>query len=282
MSAEEQQKYYARSSWKWTKKRRQMGRKYTEKQHLDWVDKDNVGVSHFGIHPAMLPRYSIRFDVFHLRSAITKKLMSYLRNFILSQTCEIMKKFQTQVLSTFWKPYHILVWKLNKKFNRFNGEEIKAFVYNIPKVDHFLKSTFEMTDHLEIMCKSLNLWLEITPFLHKTTVLNRVTYENEICTFENNVIKLYECGSKTFLTKINTGDQETFYMHVLRFYMPDIARETLHEHNLGIGVFTMQGFERRNKESKNTLRRFSNNRGNLVISNLKRLWDVFSHGQNAV
>ena len=43
----------------------------------------------------------------------------------------------------------------------------------------------------------------------------------------------------------------------------------------------MQGFEARNKESKNTLRRFSNGRGNFVITNLKRLWDVFKLSQNS-
>ena len=44
----------------------------------------------------------------------------------------------------------------------------------------------------------------------------------------------------------------------------------------------MQGYERRNKESKNIVRRFSNHRGNLVIPNLKRLWDVFKHSKTAV
>ena len=64
-------------------------------------------------------------------------------------------------------------------------------------------------------------------------------------------------------------------MHCLRFYIPKIVDITYKNHNLGIGIFTMQGFERRNKESKNILRRFSNGMGNIAIQNLKRLWDVF-------
>ena len=44
----------------------------------------------------------------------------------------------------------------------------------------------------------------------------------------------------------------------------------------------MQGYERRNKESKNTLRRFSNKKGDIVTPNLKRLWDVFYNSTNAV
>ena len=40
-------------------------------------------------------------------------------------------------------------------------------------------------------------------------------------------------------------------------------------------VFTIQGFKRRNKESKNTLRRFSNKKGNVLPNNLRRLFDIF-------
>ena len=50
---------------------------------------------------------------------------------------------------------------------------------------------------------------------------------------------------------------------------------------VGVGIFSMQGFERRNKESKNTLKRFCNHRGNIVVPNLKRLWDIFHNSKNA-
>ena len=113
-------------------------------------------------------------------------------------------------------------------------------------------------------------------------VLDAEKYEHELQEFDMLVQKLYEYGSKCFLTKNICGDQETFYMHCLRFYLPRIAKDTWSKHKLGIGVFTMQGYERRNKESKNTLRRFSNRRGNIVVPNMKRLWDVFAHGQTAV
>ena len=35
--------------------------------------------------------------------------------------------------------------------------------------------------------------------------------------------------------------------------MPRIAQETLEKHKMGLGIFSMQGFKQRNKESKNTL-----------------------------
>ena len=47
----------------------------------------------------------------------------------------------------------------------------------------------------------------------------------------------------------SVGNDESCYMHVIRFYMPKIAWETYQKHKCGIGIFTMQGCERRNKES---------------------------------
>ena len=80
----------------------------------------------------------------------------------------------------------------------------------------------------------------------------------------------------------HVGNDETFYMHVLRFYIPRIADDTFEKYNLGVGIFTMQGFERRNKESKNTFRRFSNGIGNIIVGNLKRLWDIFFSGSTNI
>ena len=83
------------------------------------------------------------------------------------------------------------------------------------------------------------------------------------------------------LTQNVTGDRETFYMHELRYYVPQIAKKIHDTYGVRIGVYTMQGYERQNKESKNTLRRFNNNRGNIVVPNLKQLWDIFHYSINA-
>ena len=109
-------------------------------------------------------------------------------------------------------------------------------------------------------------------------------YKKKMLAFESNLKLFYKAGRNTFLTKNahSPGDDETFYLHCLRFYLPPIAKTTLEKHNLGLGIFTMQGFERRNKESKNAFKRFSNGKHNVVLSNLKRLWDVFITGHNKI
>ena len=57
--------------------------------------------------------------------------------------------------------------------------------------------------------------------------------------------------------------------------MYDIIIDTWNTYKLGVGIFTMQGFERRNKESKATLLR-TNNKGNIMIQNLVKLFTKFS------
>ena len=89
-------------------------------------------------------------------------------------------------------------------------------------------------------------------------------------------IKNYYAGGKSFLTKGKVvGDDETFYMHCLRCYTPHIAEITYKQHHLGVGIFTMQGYERRNKESKWSYSHHTNEKDNILTQNLHRLHDLF-------
>ena len=48
------------------------------------------------------------------------------------------------------------------------------------------------------------------------------------------------------MTKVDKGDKEKFYMHALRHYTIKHAQDTWKKYKLGVGIFTMEGFERRN------------------------------------
>ena len=88
-------------------------------------------------------------------------------------------------------------------------------------------------------------------------------------------------GCSTFL--IDDVD-EIFYLHTLCFYLPVHAQLTFERHKLGLGIFTMQGFKRRNKESKDCIKRFSTvNRKSLhfLVNNSRRLIQVFLYEVNA-
>ena len=76
---DDQVKHYNRSEHRWNNKRNCSGEaSWTVKQHMDWVDKENFGISHFGLSPDLLRCDNIRFDVFHLRCAVTRRLMDCL------------------------------------------------------------------------------------------------------------------------------------------------------------------------------------------------------------
>eukprot|EP00957_Ditylum_brightwellii_P147625 11242351-Ditylum_brightwellii.AAC.1 len=66
---------------------------YTIKNHTDWVDHKNGGVSHFGIHPDLLPRDVIRMDTFHMNYSVTQKLMGQMRKFLLNQSTDLIEDF---------------------------------------------------------------------------------------------------------------------------------------------------------------------------------------------
>ena len=82
---------------------------------MNWVDRENFGISHFGLHPNELDRDNIRFDIFHLRCSITRRLMNYLRKIMLQQPIVLLKQF-SDLLLTFWSDYNVLVWDRNHGF----------------------------------------------------------------------------------------------------------------------------------------------------------------------
>ena len=93
---------------------------------------------------------------------------------------------------------------------------------------------------------------------------------------------VYSIGRRTFLSKpgTTTGTNETFYLHTLKIYIMVIVRHMFERHGTGVGVFTMWGFKRRNKESINCMKRFPSNKGNAMINNIKRIWDIFEYDVN--
>ena len=194
--------------------------------------------------------------------------MSYLRKFILSQNSESIKT-NSQVLLKFWGDFHNFVWSSNKTFTSFQGNELTKFTTNIPSIIDFISDEFAETEHVQNLKTMLQTWHDIPKFLGITNIENVECYETELENFEQKVKKFYEVGANTFLTKNRIGDEETFYLHVLRYYIPYLSKITLQKHQLGIGIFTMQGYERRNRESKNCFKRFNNKRGNMVCQNMK-------------
>ena len=100
--------------------------------------------------------------------------------------------------------------------------------------------------------------------------------------FEKITSELYHAGMLTFLTDRILGDHETFYAHAVRWYFPAIARRTYSKYGLGIGVFTMEGFEAINYMTKRLIRDHTNRRGNICAQTMVRIVMVFMTFEHSV
>ena len=79
------------------------------------------------IHPEYLNRENIRFDIFHLRCALTRRLMSHLREYLLRTTPDLINEFST-ILGSFFSEYNVLLWNLNKPFTILKVPELLDFI----------------------------------------------------------------------------------------------------------------------------------------------------------
>ena len=279
-SNDDQIKYYERSKKRYAnkKKRLAMNETYGKAEHMDWIDRNNHGISHFGIHPKLLPRDELLFDTMHCRMSITRRLLNYTRDFLnrAMLNTAVQKQF-CDVLSQFWSDHNCLSWILGGSFQRLVGTELFCFVANVDKVTDFMKIHIMHSDILQDLCNALLLWKDICPMMTVLKYDNDADFHFKYQVFEQTLKEFYISGVSTFLTKnpSDVGNDETFYCHVLRFYLPKLMKRLYENHGVGLGICTMQGFERRNKESKNTMRRFFNGKGNILMTNMKRLWSVF-------
>ena len=289
LTEQEHQSRHSRSQRRWTYKR-QEDVTYDQKKHSVWCDENNVGVTHFGIDPLLLPRGNLRFDTFHMKCAVVRWILTCICSFVLNHSIDVGTKFDKNVLSHFWNDYHIFCWNNKSNFSSFQGNDLALFVANTKRVSEYLEHHFVATKLRDNIISSLSLLPNIFSFLSLTYIRSHDSeepheyYNCELKEYVENVKRFYDIGADSFLIKSNEkGDNESFYFHVMQFYIPPIAATTFERHRLGVGIFTMQGFERRNKESKNTLSRFStsNLKNNILHNNVSWCYDIFYHEINA-
>ena len=167
-----------------------------------------------------------------------------------------------------------------------HGDHIKSFIEKMTKeVVEFLNCELEQTEVTKQLTLLLLSWQEITRIISKTSYKNQTDYELKLIDFKIYISSFKSAAEKTIYASQSGDDidttQENFYCHVLTEYMDFFIQDTYKKYKLGTGIFSMQGFERRNKESKNCAKRFYNNRFNITISTLLRLFDLFFHGKGA-
>lgn len=90
-----------------------------------------------------------------------------------------------------------------------------------------MKVKFPHTNLLLDLCALLEHWNKISVFMVVAKVTDEEQYESKLDQFVKDVIEFYKKDKYTFLTKNSTtpGDNETYYLHALRFYIPQIAKK---------------------------------------------------------
>ena len=147
-------------------------------------------------------------------------------------------------------------------------------LYNFEKISCFLSLT--TVDSYE----TANAFLNTQQFTSET---ERVNIGNAMINKFTELSKnLYNQGMETYLSDCVHGDLETFYAHVLWWYLPEIVKTVYHKYGLGPGIFTMEGFEAINFSTKTVLRNKSNHKGNVCSQTLIQLVSEYMNFEHDV
>ena len=161
------------------------------------------------------------------------------------------------------------------------------FIDLIDEIFIFMTKNFVTTTSQDNLLSALKCWKEIVPFLRIMYIINKNDTKTEQNICEDNYKKLlvsiketirhfYVYAAKSFMKKVDPGDTETLYIHTLWHYILKHAQDTWTKKKLGVGIFTMEGFERRNKESMEAVRKHTNKKDDMTIPSCTKLYEQYN------
>ena len=185
-----------------------------------------------------------------------------------------------------WEGFYIDCYESNKALNVLYGKHTNAFIQQlIPKVINFITRKVKVSNIVSRnLVKLLMSWREISRILSITYISpeKEEWYKTQMAYYKLLVAQFKSAAKHTIFSPRSASEteetNENYYSHVVINYTIPIMEQTFNQFRCGMGIFSMQGIERRNKESKNCAVRFTNNRFNLCTSTMKRLFDLFFFG----
>ena len=212
--------------------------------------------------------------------------MHYIRDLLRKERHEL-KQEMISLLGTKWKVYNTFLWATNNTLSGLDGNSVFQFIDLIDDVIFFMNKSFVSTTSQDNLLHALKCWTEIVPFLRIMYIINRndtmaeqntckEDYDKLLVSIKDTIRHFYLHAAKSFMKKVINGDTETFYMHALRHYILKHAQDTWTKYKLGVGIFTMEGFERRNKESKEAVRKHTNKKDNITIQSCNKLYEKYN------
>ena len=243
-------------------------------EHEGWCAENNYGVNNFGLHPRLLPLSMVRYDIgLHMVCAIVRKCIHGLRHYLdrYNNNESVFRFFDELWGNTFYSNQ----FRNNEVCSRIDGSHISKLIRNISSLVALLRNEYEETTYLVNLCDMLLLLPRLNKFWKTVDIESRNVYLQQIEQYKIDIDLFYDYGSKSILTNTVLGDGETFYFHVAKHHVPIIAHDTLDKFNCGVGLWTMQGFEHRNKQSKFVYSHKTNGKGNCCMQVLKGLHRLF-------
>ena len=84
------------------------------------------------------------------------------------------------------------------------------------------ESGLRQTEEIVSFANALDLCYSIKHHLKQAQLTKQEVngFPFELEKFEKNIDFFYECGTDTFLSYNEVGDDETYYLHALKYYIP--------------------------------------------------------------
>ena len=130
---------------------------YNDSKHREWCDEHNIGITHFGVNPDKLQIELLRYDEFHLRSAMTRKLLSYFRDVIDVYDYETLQNFFSY-FDNLWGKYFSSQSILNKPLTRLQGKHCVSFIMDIDNFIEMITTSLQPFPELSAYIQALKLW----------------------------------------------------------------------------------------------------------------------------
>ena len=158
--------------------------------------------------------------------------------------------------------YYSSQFKNGEVYSRIDGSYVKKFIMRCNVLVDMINSTYRSNSYIKNFIELLKLLPSLYVFQTEVTFNSYDLYLKEIDTYVKNIVLFYKYGKNTIFTNTYINDRETFYLYCAKYHVPRIARNILDMLGCGVGIWIMQGFEHRNKESKFVYSNKTNGKGN--------------------
>ena len=157
-----------------------------------------------------------------MRSDILKTMLLKIRKLIDTQAIDIKKNGVNKYSNNVSRKRTIFLYGIVIKLLTASWEGSAEIFGGMLKLAEWIENNLTGSIEFKLLSKVFCVWGEISLFLKQAVVKEEdaPTFNQCIDEFEKNVFKLYDYGKHTFLKY-----DETPYCHMLRFYMPRLARE---------------------------------------------------------